>query len=110
MGPKVDIPESPCDTFELLFTPTLLNDIVEQSNLAQAAIYVTGSEKTCYNAHMAQCALLVVLVVLVVVVLTVKNIKVQFMSKNSPTNCCGCLRRVNVSYQGEISLHFDLPT
>ena len=33
VGPKVDIPESPCDTFELLFTPTLLDDIIEQSNL-----------------------------------------------------------------------------
>ena len=33
MGPKVNIPESPADTFELLFTPAFLGDIVEQSNL-----------------------------------------------------------------------------
>ena len=26
------------------------------------------------------------------------------------TNLCRCLHRVNVSYQGEISLNFDLPT
>ena len=31
VGPKVDIPESPADTFELLFTPSFLGDIVEQS-------------------------------------------------------------------------------
>ena len=43
MGPKVDIPETPCDTFELLFTPTLLDDIVEQSNLY--AKEVMGDEK-----------------------------------------------------------------
>ena len=43
MGPNVDIPESPCDTFELLFTPTLLDDIVEQSNLH--AKEVMGDEK-----------------------------------------------------------------
>ena len=32
VGPKVDIPESPADTFELLFIPAFLNDIVEQGN------------------------------------------------------------------------------
>ena len=32
VGPKVNIPESPADTFELLFTPAFLGDIVEQSN------------------------------------------------------------------------------
>ena len=43
MGPKVDIPESPSNTFELLFTPTLLDKIVEQSNLY--AKEVMGKEK-----------------------------------------------------------------
>ena len=43
VGRKVDIPESPSDTFELLFTPTLLNDIIEQSSLY--AKEVMGDEK-----------------------------------------------------------------
>ena len=43
MGPKVAIPESPSDTFELLFTPTLLDDIAEQSNVY--AKEVMGDEK-----------------------------------------------------------------
>ena len=34
---------------------------------------------------------------------------VIFISKNLSTNLCHHLRRVNVRYQGEISLHFDLP-
>ena len=55
------------------------------------------------NAHMAQCTFLVS---------TVKYqspVFVIFMSKN-PFNSCHRLQRVNVSYQGEISLHLDLPT
>ena len=43
VGPKVAIPESPSDTFELLFTPTLLDDIAEQSNVY--AKEVMGDEK-----------------------------------------------------------------
>ena len=46
--------------------------------------------------------------------LRLKNVKVQFLSyflsKNPSTNCCHHLRRVNVCYQGEISLYFDLPS
>ena len=42
-GPKVAIPESPSETFELLFTPTLLDDIAEQSNVY--AKEVMGDEK-----------------------------------------------------------------
>ena len=34
---------------------------------------------------------------------------VIFISKNL-SNLCHHLRRVNISYQGEISLHFDLPS
>ena len=56
---------------------------------------------------MAQCAFLVV-------VSTVKKYQspvfVIFMSKNPSTNCCHRLWRVNVSYQGKISLHLDLPS
>ena len=33
VGPMVDIPESPTDTFDLKFTPDLLDDMVEQTNL-----------------------------------------------------------------------------
>ena len=33
VGPKVAIPESPSDIFQLMFTPALLDSIVEQSNL-----------------------------------------------------------------------------
>ena len=66
---------------------------------------MTGSEKTLSNAHMAQCAFLAS---------TVKKyqspIFVIFMSKNPSTNCCHRLRRVNVSYQSKISLHFNLPS
>ena len=43
LGPNVAIPESPSETFELLFTPTLLNDIAEQSNVY--AKEVMGDEK-----------------------------------------------------------------
>ena len=43
VGPKVNIPESPADTFELLFTPAFLGDIVEQSNLY--AKEVMGEER-----------------------------------------------------------------
>ena len=35
---------------------------------------------------------------------------VIFMPKNLPTNLCHRLRRLTVSYKGEISLHFDLPS
>ena len=70
---------------------------------------MTGSEKTRHicqmRTYMAQCEFLVS---------TVKKYQspvfVIFMSKNPSTNCCHHLRRVNVSYQGEISLHLDLPS
>ena len=45
-----------------------------------------------------------------------KNVKVEFlslllfMSKNLSTNICHRLQRLIVSYKGEISLHFDLPS
>ena len=35
---------------------------------------------------------------------------VIFISENLSTNLCQHLRRLNVSYNGEISLHFDLPS
>ena len=35
---------------------------------------------------------------------------VIFMSKRLSTNLCRLLRRLTVSYKGEISLHFDLPS
>ncbi len=41
--PKVAIPESPSDIFQLMFTPALLDSIVEQSNLY--AKEVMGEEK-----------------------------------------------------------------
>ena len=34
---------------------------------------------------------------------------VIFMSKNLSTNLCRRLRRINIGYQDERSLHFDLP-
>ena len=42
-----------------------------------------------------------------------KNVKVQFlsyvfMSKNPSTNLCCRLQRLTVSYEGEISVHFNL--
>ena len=40
----------------------------------------------------------------------VKSNFVIFMSENLSVNLCCHLRRVNVSYQGEISLHFNLPS
>ena len=43
VGPTVDIPESPIDTFDLMFTPDLLDDMVEQTNLY--AKEVMGEEK-----------------------------------------------------------------
>ena len=43
VGPKVDIPESPGETFELLFTPAFLDNIVEQSN--EYAKEVMGEER-----------------------------------------------------------------
>ena len=46
VGPTVDIPESPSDTFDLIFTPELLDAIVEQSNLY--AKEVMGDDK--YNS------------------------------------------------------------
>ena len=33
VGPTVDIPESPIDTFDRMFTPDLLDDMVQQTNL-----------------------------------------------------------------------------
>ena len=33
MGPTIDIPESPIDTLDLMFTPDLVDDMVEKSNL-----------------------------------------------------------------------------
>ena len=59
----------------------------------------------CENAQVMQCTFLVP---------QVENclslVFVIFMSKNLSTNLCRRLWRVNVSYQGEISLHFDLPS
>ncbi len=56
------------------------------------------------NAQVAQCAFLVP---------QVKNCQspvfVIFMSKNLSTNYCRSLQRVNVSYQGEISLYLQAP-
>ena len=43
VGPKVDIPDSPSDIFQLMFTPDLLDSIVEQSNLY--AKEVMGEDK-----------------------------------------------------------------
>ena len=43
VGPTVDIPESPIDTFDPMFTPDLSDDMVEQSNLY--AKEVMGEEK-----------------------------------------------------------------
>ena len=43
VGPTVDIPESPIDTFDLMFTPHLVDDMVVQSNLY--AKEVMGEEK-----------------------------------------------------------------
>ena len=57
------------------------------------------------NAQAAQCALLVPQVKICQI-----RVFVIFISKNLSTNLCHNLRRVNVSYQGEISLHFDLPS
>ena len=60
----------------------------------------------CHNMYMAQCAFLVPQVKIcrspVYVIL--------FISKNLSINLCHHLRRVNLNYQGEISLHFDLPS
>ncbi len=56
------------------------------------------------NAQVAQCAFLVP---------QVENgqcpVFVIFMSKNLSTNYCRSLRRVNISYQGEISLYLQAP-
>ena len=43
VGPKVTIPESPSDTFQLMFTPSFLDAIVEQTNLY--AKEVMGEDK-----------------------------------------------------------------
>ena len=43
VGPTVDIPESPIDTFDLMFMPDLLDDMVQQTNLY--AKEVMGEEK-----------------------------------------------------------------
>ena len=43
VGPKVEIPRSPSDAFELIFTPAFLDTIVEQSNLY--AKEVMGEDK-----------------------------------------------------------------
>ena len=42
VGPTIDIPESPIDTFDLMFTPDLLDDIVQETNLYAK---VMGEEK-----------------------------------------------------------------
>ena len=59
----------------------------------------------CPNAHMAQCAFLVPLVKK-----CQSPVFVIFMSENLSIILCRHLRRVNVSYQGKTSLHFDLPS
>ena len=43
VGPKVEIPRSPSDAFELIFTPAFLDTIVERSNLY--AKEVMGEDK-----------------------------------------------------------------
>ena len=35
---------------------------------------------------------------------------VGFMPKNLSTNRCHCLQKANISFQGEISLHFGIPS
>ena len=56
------------------------------------------------NAQFAQCAFLVPLV---------RNCQssdfVIYMSKNLSSNCYRCLRRLGVTYQGEISLYLQAP-
>lgn len=43
VGPTVAIPESPSEVFELMFTPSLMDAIVEQTN--RYAKEVMGGEK-----------------------------------------------------------------
>ena len=57
------------------------------------------------NAQAAQCAFLVPQIKK-----CQSRVFVIFISKNLSINLCHHLRRVNVSYQGKISLHFDLPS
>ena len=57
------------------------------------------------NAQAAQCVLLVPQVKK-----CWSRVFIIFMSKNLSTNLCCHLRRLTVSYKGEISLHFDLPS
>ena len=63
------------------------------------------------NAQFVQCWFLVPQGLLVP---QVKNYEspnfVISMSKNPSSNCSHRLRRIAVSYKGEISLHFDLPS
>ena len=71
----------------------------ETSCLAHGT-FVTGFEKTRQNAHIAQCVFLVPQVKI-----CQSPVFVISMSKNlTPIPS-----RVNVSYQGKISLHFELP-
>ena len=57
----------------------------------------------CHNTHMAKCMLLVP---------QVKKCQIKFLSYscNLFTDLCRRLRRVCITYQGEISLHFNLPS
>ena len=71
----------------------------------KVCIYVTVSGKTRHIAQAVQCVLLVSQVKK-----CLSRVFVIFISKNLSTNLCHHLRMVNVSYQGEISLHFDLPS
>ena len=65
MGPTVDIPESPIDIFDLMFTPDLVDDMVVQSNLYAKEVMeeekysswskITGEE---LRAYLAFCILM----------------------------------------------------
>ena len=92
---------SRCCSLSLLFVDTL-KLLSEYFHICDQ---IWQNPAYCQNTHMAQCAFLAS---------QVKKYRspvfVIFMSKNLLTNCCHQLRRVDVSYQGEISLHFDLPS
>ena len=99
---------STCDRHKCI--SLFINDINFFSvSIAFIYIYICDriSENPAYcpSAHMAQCAFIVPQVKK-----CQNSVFVIFMSKNLSTNLCCRLWRVNVSYQGEISHHFDLPS
>ena len=57
-------------------------------------------------ARFAQCAFLVPKVE----ICQSPDFVIIYMSNNLSSNCCRCLQRLVVLYEGEISLHFDLPS